>query len=199
MRGFVCDLSERALLFRCMVAWLSWHFLNFPWLFKVFLQTSLHFASHFSKPGGDFTAWRSFCSQREKRKTFSQPMEKIETFWQPILKLENHFVAIWKLGDHFIAIWKFENHLVAKGHFCSTWRIWQGVAMGLRKHFASKWDFRSRVPFSQPISQLRNGVGRLRNGALAAKFSLSFACSSSNGHNFFISNPNHVPFEALDS
>ena len=88
-------------------------------------------------------------------------MEKIETFSQPILKLENHFIAIWKLGDYFIAIWKFENHLVAKGHFRSTWRIWQGVAMGLRNHFAAKWSFRSRVPFSQPISQ-RGGVG-LRN------------------------------------
>ena len=96
-------------------------------------------------------------------------MEKIETFSQPILKLENHFIAIWKLGDYFIPIWKFENHLVAKGHFRSTWRIWQGVAMGLRNHFAAKWDFRSRVPFSQPISQLRNGVGRLRNGTRVPK------------------------------
>ena len=41
--------------------------------------------------------------------------------------------------------------------------------MGLRKHFAGKWDFRSRVPFSQPISQLRNGVGRLRNGTRVPK------------------------------
>nr|CAN74812.1 hypothetical protein VITISV_015189 [Vitis vinifera] len=41
--------------------------------------------------------------------------------------------------------------------------------MGLRKHFAAKWDFRSRVPFSQPISQLRNGVGRLRNGTRVPK------------------------------
>ena len=41
--------------------------------------------------------------------------------------------------------------------------------MGLRKHFVAKWDFRSRVPFSQPISQLRNGVGRLRNGTRVPK------------------------------
>ena len=126
-------------------------------------------------------------------------MEKIETFSQPILKLENHFAAISNLGDHFIAIWKFENHLATNSHFRSKWRIWHGVAMGLRKHFAAKWDFRIRVPFSQPISQLRNGVGRLRNGALAAKFSLSFACSSSNGHNFFVSTSIYTPFEALDS
>ena len=36
--------------------------------------------------------------------------------------------------------------------------------MGLRNHFAAKWDFRSRVPFSQPISQLRNEGTVLRNG-----------------------------------
>ena len=136
----VCDLSERALFFRCMVAWLSWHFLNFPWLCKVFLQTSLHFASQFRslevisqlgghfaailKPKGDFAAKSHFRSQGAFSQTISQPMEKIETFSQPILKLDNHFIAILKLGDHFIAIWEFENHLVAKGHFRSTWRIW---------------------------------------------------------------------------
>ena len=128
MRGFVCELSERALLFRCMVVGLSSHFHNFPWLCKVFSQTSLHFASHF-------------------------------------YSLE----VILYIGDHFIAIWKFENHLATNSHFRSKWRIWQGVAMGLRKHFAAKWDFRSRVPFSQPISQLRNGVGRLRNGTRVPK------------------------------
>ena len=141
-------------------------------------------------------------------------MEKIETFSQPILKLENHFIAIWKLGDYFIAIWKFENHLVAKGHFRSTWRIWQGVAMGLRNHFAAKWDFRSRVPFSQPISQLQNEGTVLRNGTRVpkggfaaakhpAKFSqlisLSFAQLSSNNHNFFVSTPIRAPFEVLNS
>ena len=154
MRGFVCDLSERALLFRCMVAGLSSHFHNFPWLCKVFSQTSLHFASHFYSLEVILYLGDHLAAKGKKRKTFSQPMEKIETFSQPILKLENHFIAIWK----------FENHLVAKGHFRSTWRIWQGVAMGLRNHFAAKWDFRSRVPFSQPISQLRNGVTVLRNG-----------------------------------
>ena len=62
VRGFVCDLSERALLFRSMVAGLYWHFRNFPWLCKVFSQTSLHFASQFhslkviSQLGGDFAA-----------------------------------------------------------------------------------------------------------------------------------------------
>ena len=108
-------------------------------------------------------------------------MEKIETFSQPILKLENHFVAILKLGDHLIAIWKFENHLVAKGHFRSTWRIWQGVAMGLRNGiFVAECHFRR--PFRScemglggcemalvcqgVVSQLRN---TLRNWAMAAQ------------------------------
>ena len=71
-RLHVCDLSERAFLFRCMVVRLYWHFHNFPWLHKVFLQTFLHFVSQFrnlkailklrgdfaaiSKLGDDFTA-----------------------------------------------------------------------------------------------------------------------------------------------
>ena len=144
----MCDLSERALLFRCMVAGFCWHFCNFSGLCKVFSQTSLHFVSQFRnlkailKLGGDFVA---------------------------ISKLGDDFAAISKLGDHFIAIWKFENHLVAKGHFRSTWRIWQGVVMGLRNHFASKLDFRSWVPFSQPISQLRNEGTVLRNGTRVPK------------------------------
>ena len=41
--------------------------------------------------------------------------------------------------------------------------------MGLRKHFAAKWDFRSWVPFSQPISQLRNEGTVLRNGTRVPK------------------------------
>ena len=41
--------------------------------------------------------------------------------------------------------------------------------MGLRNHFAAKWSFRSRVPFSQPISQLRNEGTVLRNGTRVPK------------------------------
>ena len=130
-------------------------FLELPLALQSVFANLPPFHKSISKPGGDFAAWRSFGSQG--------------AFSQTISKLKNHFVAILKLGDHFIAIWKFENHLVAKGHFRSTWRIWQGVAMGLRNHFGAKWDFRSRVPFSQPISQLRNGVGRLRNGTHVPK------------------------------
>ena len=44
----VCDPRVcGALLFRCMIVRLCWHFSNFPWLCKVFLQTFLHFASQF--------------------------------------------------------------------------------------------------------------------------------------------------------
>ena len=44
----MCDLRVHgALLFRYMVAGLCWHFGNFPWLRKVFLQTPLHFTSQF--------------------------------------------------------------------------------------------------------------------------------------------------------
>ena len=83
----VCDPRVRgSLFFRCMVAGLCWHFSNFPWLCKVFLQTFLHFASQFrnlkaiSKLGGDFAA---------------------------ISKLGDHFAAISKLRDHFAEKWLF--------------------------------------------------------------------------------------------
>ena len=59
----MCDPRVRgALLFICMVAGLYWHFSNFLWLCKVFLQTFLNYASLFrnlkaiSKLGGDFAA-----------------------------------------------------------------------------------------------------------------------------------------------
>ena len=77
----VCDPKVRgALLFICMVAGLYWHFSNFSWLCKVFLQTFLHFASQFrnlkaiSKLGGHFAA---------------------------ILKLGDHFVAKWHFRRPF--------------------------------------------------------------------------------------------------
>ena len=80
----VCDLKVLgALLFICMVVRLCWHFSNFPWLCKVFLQTFLHFASQFrnlkaiSKIGGDFTA---------------------------ISKLGDHFAAISMLKSDFAAL-----------------------------------------------------------------------------------------------
>ena len=80
----VCDPRVRgALLFRCMVAGLYWHFSNFPWLCKVFLQTSLHFASQFRnlkvilKLVGDFAA---------------------------ILKLGDHFIVISLLKSDFAAL-----------------------------------------------------------------------------------------------
>ena len=79
----VCDPRVRgALLFICMVAGLYWHFSNFLWLCKVFLQTFLHFASQFrnlkaiSKLGGDYAA---------------------------ILEFGDHFAAISKLKSDFAA------------------------------------------------------------------------------------------------
>ena len=48
MRGFVCVILVRGI--SSLNAWLRgffWHFHNFPWLCKMFSQTSLHFASHF--------------------------------------------------------------------------------------------------------------------------------------------------------
>ena len=90
----MCDLKVLgALLFRCMIAGLCWHFSNFPWLCKVFLQTFLHFASQFRnlkailKIGGDFAA-----------------ISKLRDDFATISKLGDDFAAISKLGDHFAAI-----------------------------------------------------------------------------------------------
>ena len=80
VRGFVCDLNERALLFRCMVAGSIGIF-----------STSHGFAKCFWKPlfilQVIFIAWRSFYSLEiilqpggKKEKPFLQAMEKIETF-----------------------------------------------------------------------------------------------------------------------
>ena len=52
----------------------------------------------------------------------------------------------------------------------------------------------TRVP--KLVSQLQN---TLPNGVLAVKFPLNFARSSSNNHKFFISPPNHILFEAMNS
>ena len=98
----MCDPRVHgALLSRCMVVGLYWHFSNFSWLCKVFLQTFLHFASQFCnlkailKLGGDFAA---------------------------ISKLGDDFATISKLGDHFAAISKLRDHFAAKWHFRRPFR-----------------------------------------------------------------------------
>nr|CAN71351.1 hypothetical protein VITISV_023814 [Vitis vinifera] len=100
-RHGVCDPRVHgALLFRCMVAGLYWHFSNFPWLCKVFLQTFLHFASQFrnlqaiSKLGGDFAT---------------------------ISKLGDHFIAISKLKSDFVGVSQLQNegNYAAKWHSCA--------------------------------------------------------------------------------
>ena len=75
----MCDPRVRgAVLFICMVAGLCWHFSNFPWLCKVFLQTFLLFASQFRnlkailKLGGDFAAKWHFRRPFLKLGAFSQ-------------------------------------------------------------------------------------------------------------------------------
>ena len=164
-----------ALLFRCMVAGLCWHFSNLPWLCKVFLQTFLHFASQFrnlkaiSMLGGDFAA---------------------------ISKFGDHFTAISKLGDHFIAISQLESECtglpngtrVPKSGFATV-------------KYSSKWSFGCEIGIFHVLgfrscemrfTVLRNGThvpkcasqprNTLRNGALTAKLRIftlwSFAAIS---------------------
>ena len=107
MRDFMCDLSERALFFRCMVVRLCWHFCNFPWLAKCFctsfciLEAVSQLGGHVLQPKGKekqfcrpwknrnilathFEAWKSFCSHFEGWKIILQ--SKWE-FCSPFLKL----------------------------------------------------------------------------------------------------------------
>ena len=141
----VCDPRVRgALLFRCMVAGLCWHFSHFPWLCKVFLQTFLHFASQ-------------FCNLK----------------------------TILMLGGDFAAISKLKNDFAAQNWFRSPFHSFEMRGTVLQMALMCQ----------KVVSHLRN---TLPNGVSAAKFPLSFARSSSNGHNFFVSTPNRVLFEALD-
>ena len=96
-----------------------------------------------------------------------------------ISQLIGDFVAISKLRDHFIAISKLKSDFAGVSQLQNEGNY---AANG------------TRVP--KIGLQLRN---TLPNGVSVAKFSLSFALLSSNDHNFFISNPNRVPFEAMDS
>ena len=84
---------------------LCWHFSNFPWLYKVFLQITLHFASQFhnlkaiSKLGGDFAA---------------------------ILKLGDHFASKWEFhrgGGFSQPISQLRNGGTGamKWHSCAKW------------------------------------------------------------------------------
>ena len=132
-----------ALLFRCMVAGLCWHFSNFSWLCKIFLQTFLHFASQFrnlkaiSKLGGDFAT---------------------------ISKLGGHFAAISKLGDHFAAISQLRNECMGLPNGTRVPKSGFATAK-----YPAKWSFGSEIGSFlcfATVSQLQN---TLQNGALAAK------------------------------
>ena len=77
-----------ALLFICMVAGLCWHFSNFPWLCKVFLQITLHFTSQFrnlqaiSKLGGDFATISKLGDHFAEKWHVYRPFLKLGAFSQ---------------------------------------------------------------------------------------------------------------------
>ena len=113
MRDFMYDLNERALFFRCMVVRLCWHFSNFSWFCKVFLQTFLHFASQFcnlkaiSMLGGDFAA---------------------------ISKFGDHFIAISQLKSDFAAVSQLQN----EGNYAANGTRVPKSGFAAAKH-PSKW------------------------------------------------------------
>ena len=100
-------------------------------------------------------------------------------FLQTIFEAWSIFAAILKLGDHFASISKLKSDFTGVSQLQNEGNY---AANG------------TRVP--KIGLQLRN---TLPNGVSVAKFSLSFALLSSNDHNFFISPPNRIPFEVLDS
>ena len=135
----MCDPRvHRALLFRCMIVRLCWHFSNFSWLCKVFLQIFLHFASQFcnlkaiSKLGGDFATISKLGDHFAEKWHVHRPFLKLGAFSQQgvdfveegnsrspfrslkvISQLIGDFVAISKLRDHFIAISKLKSDFAA--------------------------------------------------------------------------------------
>ena len=125
--------------------------------------------------GGDFAAISKLGDDFAEKWHVHRPFLKLGAFSQLI----GDFAAISKLGDHFIAISKLKSDFAGVSQLQNEGNY---AANG------------TRVP--KIGLQLRN---TLPNGVSVAKFSLSFALLSSNDHNFFISNPNRVPFEAMDS
>ncbi|WJZ84264.1 hypothetical protein VitviT2T_003875 [Vitis vinifera] len=205
----VCDLRVcGALLFRCMVVRLCWHFSNFPWLCKVFLQTFLHFANQFCnlkailKLGGDFAAISKFgdhFASISKLKTVSQLRneENCAAKWHSCAKkwfrsCETPFQMVSRLRNSRSALRAcLQTTITSSFHLQITYRL---------KRWTS--DF--------PIFETRYGMHNLSSRKYFKNVSNSsemevrhfrswFAQSSSNGHNFSVSNPNQAPFEDMDS
>ena len=182
-----------ALLFRCMIAGLCWHFSNFPWLCKVFLQTFLHFASQFRnlkailKLGGDFTAISKLRDHFAAKWHFCRPFHSCEmgvrVLWSGTHVPNGGFAALkhpakWGFGCEIGSFYASQPF-----HSCKTpcelgfWlRNWAFSCFGASQPFRS-YEIRVTVLQNGPrvpkvVSQLRNP---LPNGVSAAKFSLSFA------------------------
>ena len=128
----VCDPRvRRAPLFICMVVRLCWYFSNFSWLCKVFLQTSLHFASQFrnskaiSTFGGDFAAISKLGDHFAGNGQFRSPFRSLEIISQPNGNFaeEGDFRSPFRSCE--MGVWGYEMALVCQGS------VSQGVAMGL--------------------------------------------------------------------
>ncbi|WKA04196.1 hypothetical protein VitviT2T_022253 [Vitis vinifera] len=187
----VCDPRvRRALLFICMVIGLYWHFSNFSWLCKVFLQITLHFTSQFRN-------------------------------LQAISKLGGDFATISKFGDHFAAISKLKSDFAAQSceipfqmvsrlrNSRSTLRACLQTTITSSFHLQIAYRLKRWTP-DFPSFETRYRMHNLssrkcfKNVSNSSKMELRhfrswFAQSSSNGHNFSVSNPNRAPFEAMDS
>ena len=157
----MCDPRVcRALLFRCMIVRLCWHFSNFSWLCKMFLQTFLHLANQFCnlkvipKLGCDFAAISKLGDHFAEKWHVHRPFLKLGAFSQqgvdfveegnsrnPFLSLK----VISQLKGDFAAVSQLQNeeNCAAKWHSC-----------------AKKWFRSCETPF-QMASQLRNSRSAL--------------------------------------
>nr|CAN76832.1 hypothetical protein VITISV_017322 [Vitis vinifera] len=162
-----------ALLFRCMVAELCWHFSNFPWLCKVFLQTFLHFASQFHnlkvilKLGGDFVAISKLGDHFAVKWHFRRPFRSLKVTSQPISQLRNEYTGL-PNGTHVPKSGFAVAKLLAEwGFSCENWEF---LRFGISQSFCS---------CEMRVTMLQNGTRVPKVGFAAAKHPVKwgFGCN----------------------
>ena len=128
----VCDLRVRgSLLFRCMVAWLCWHFCNFPWLHKVLSQTS-------PISQVNFAAWRPFRSPFRSCEIVVWGCEMALMCQRGVSQLRNGFIG----GEAWATKW-----FRSGGPFSQQNLDFAKGGLRLRNNFIGEAYFRMRGSF----------------------------------------------------
>ena len=187
------------------------------------LATSLGFARCFCKPSSisqvNFAIWRPFLSLE----VISQPFQSLEMISQQSGIFADHFAAISQLWNERNCAAKW--HSCAKEWFRSCETPFQMASrlrnshsdLHARLQMAITSSFHLQIAYrlkcwtpNFPRFETRYGMHNLSSRKCFKNVSNSsemevrhfrswFARSSSNGHNFSVSNPNRAPFEAMDS